>query len=327
MNVQPLDALAPMTVRDAATGAGGGQRDLILGIVDNYDFYEVSRFLITLRQTSFDGHVCLFAGPNISVRTARRIREHDVEVIQYGPRFPFIESPHPDGPSSLPEPIHIYNYRHFLYYDFLLKHAARFRNVLITDAKDVVFQSDPFDFPLHERLNVAMENPDILIGECPWTSPWVLSGYGPEVLERLKNKEMSCAGTTIAPAAVMMRYLELMLQQIGRMKDAYACADQAAHNLLLHEGALEPTQRLRNFESAILTVGSEPAYRLDAAGELVNRDGSAIAIIHQYDRHKELARLFEAKVRPSGWQRLGAKIAFRVRLLPRRFWAKMGRRR
>src|SRR5437763_13567405 len=96
--------------------------NLILGTVENYDFYEFRRFLISLRKTSFRGHVCLFTGPGISPRTISEIGRHDVETVPYGSTFPFVADPHPDTPRSLPQPIHVYNYRHFLYYDYLLKH-------------------------------------------------------------------------------------------------------------------------------------------------------------------------------------------------------------
>ena len=287
--------------------------DLILGTVENYDFYEFRRFLISLRRTRFGGHVCLFVGPGISRRTIASIRKYDVEVVPYRRAFPFVADPHPGAPESLPEPIYVFNYRHFLYYDYLLKHCTRFRNVLLTDVKDVVFQRDPFDFAIGERINVAMENPNISVGSCPWTSQWLLAGYPPEVLERLKDEEMSCAGTTLAPVPLIMRYLELMLAEIARMKDAYECADQAAHNLLLHEGKLGPVNRLRNFEGPILTVGTEPRYRLNDKEELVNRDGSTIAVVHQYDRHAELVRICEEKAIPSALRRWASKAAFRLK--------------
>ena len=183
--------------------------------------------------------------------------------------------------------------------------------MLITDVKDVVFQRDPFGFAVGDRIHVAMENADIPVGSCPWTSHWILAGYPAEVLERLKDEEMSCAGTTLAPVPLMMRYLELMLAEISRMRDAYECADQAAHNLLLHEGKLEPVNRLRNFEGPILTVGTEPRYQLNDDRELVNRDGSAIAVVHQYDRHAELVRIYEEKAIPSASRRWVSKAAFR----------------
>jgi hypothetical protein len=302
-------------------------QDLILGTVEHYDFYEFRRFLISLRQTSFRGHVCLFAGPGISRATIRKIRRYDVEVVPYRRAFPFIMDPHPDAPESLPQPIYVFNYRHYFYFDYLLKHGRKIRNVLLTDVRDVIFQRDPFAFPLSNRIHVAMENPDISVGACPWTSQWVLAGYPPEVLGRLKDKEMSCAGTTMAPVPLMMRYLRQMLAEIAGMNDAYACADQAAHNVLLHEGKLDPVARLRNFAGPILTLGSEPRYELNEQKELVNRDGSIIAVIHQYDRHPELVRIFEAKAVPSAWRRRVSLAAFRLKTLPRRLWARaFGRR-
>jgi hypothetical protein len=250
----------------------------------------------------------------------RRIRQYDVEVVPYRAAFPFVTDPHRDAPSSLPEPIHVFNYRHYLSYDYLLKHGRRFANVLITDVKDVVFQRDPFGYRLSDHIHVAMENPDIPLGACPWTSRWVVAGYSPEMLERLKDNELSCAGTTLAPVPLMLRYLELMLTEIVAMKDAYESADQAAHNLLLHEGKLDPVRKLRNFEGPILTVGTEPRYQLDENHELVNRDGSVIAVVHQYDRHPDLVRIYERKAVPSAWRRCLAKMVFRfkrrIRSLP-----------
>ncbi|MBV9528163.1 hypothetical protein [Sphingomonas sp.] len=295
-------------------------RDLILGIVNNYGFYQVSRFILTLRQSGFQGRLCLFAGPATSRATVRRMRAHGVEVIRYRESFPFIESPHPDSRRSLPKRIHIYNYRHFLYHDYLLKNGGRFRNVLLADVKDVVFQRDPFDFPIGDRLYVAMESPRNPIGRCESTPDWIVAGFGTARLEQLRDKPMSCAGTTIGPVAEVERYLRALLGQIDIMRDAYACADQAAHNLLLHSGGLDPVQRVENFEGPILTVGTEPGYQLNERSELVNRDGSVINIIHQYDRHPELVALFEAKVRPVAWKRLLAKLSFDASSGIRRRW-------
>jgi len=290
-----------------------GLQDLILGTVEHYDWYEFRLFLISLRRTSFRGHICLFVGPGISRGTIRKIRRYDVEVVPYGVAFPFVTDPHEDAPKSLPKPIYIFNYRHFLYYDYLLKHGRKFRNVLLSDVRDVAFQQAPFEGPVSDAIHVAMENPDIPVGACPWTSQWLLAGYAPEVLERLKDKDMSCAGTTLAPVKHMMRYLELMLAEIAGMKDAFTCADQAAHNLLLHEGKLDPIEKLRNFEGPILTVGTEPRYKLNEKKELVNRDGSTIAIIHQYDRHPELLRLLEKRTIPSVWKRSASRAALRFK--------------
>jgi hypothetical protein len=302
--------------------------DLILGIIDNYTYSEVSPFILTLRKTGFQGHVCLFAGENISNATAARLRRLGVEVIRYEEKFPFVRDPHPDNFKWLPEPIYIYNYRHFLYLDYLLKHPGRFRNVLITDVRDVAFQRNPFDFEIADAIHVAMESSKIRIGRCPWNSGWIVTGFGDAALDPVRESEMSCAGTTLAPAAQMERYLRTMLPRIQQMADAYECADQAAHNLLLHEGRLEPSVRMYNFRSPFLTVGTETGYRLDRTLGVVNEDGSLIHLVHQYDRHPELIGFFQAKARPSGLRRMLAKLFNRIQLHARRFgrpWSRLRR--
>lgn len=227
-------------------------------------------------------------------------------MIEYRRRFPFIPDPHPDCPKALPEPIYIFNYRHFLYRDYLLKHGQRFRNVLLSDVKDVVFQDDPFSSDLGSRLHVAMESTRIPIGECAYTSEWILAGYGETVFDELKENELSCAGTVLGPVGAVERYLDAMLDQIRTMRDAFHCADQAAHNIMLHRGQLEPAVRLYNFHGPVATVGTETQFRRNARGQLVNEDGSVIAIVHQYDRHPKLVRMFDRAAYPSIWQRAAA---------------------
>jgi hypothetical protein len=282
--------------------------DLILGIVEEYHWHQIARFLLTLRRTRFSGHLCLFAGPGISSATQHKLKKNGAEVIPYGRRFPFIADPHPDAPKSLPEPTYIFNYRHFLYYDYLLKHGHRFRNVLLTDVKDVVFQKDPFDFPIGDQLYVAMESTSIPIGDCVFTSGWIVAGYGEDVLDELKDKELSCAGTVLGTVEAIRRYLRSMLDQIQQMRDAYDCADQAAHNLMLHRGELQPATRLYNFRGPVATVGTEANMAANDRGQLVNEDESVIAIVHQYDRHPELVRLFDRLAYPSALRRQAATM-------------------
>jgi hypothetical protein len=303
--------------------------DLILGIIDNYTFYEVSPFILTLRKTTFDGHVCLFAGESISIVTIAVLRRFGVEVIRYKDKFPFVPDPHEENVKWLPNPIYIYNYRHFLYLDYLLKHPGEFRNVLMTDVRDVIFQKDPFDFDVQDGIHVAMESSKIPIGRCPWNSGWIISGFGEAALDEVRDLQVSCAGTTLAPAPHMEHYLRMILAMIQQMADAYECADQAAHNLMLHEGRLEPATRLYNFRSPFLTVGTETSYRLDASRGLVNEDGSLINLVHQYDRHPELIKFFGVKSRPSRWRRILAKVIHHIELRAwrlSRIWRRFQRR-
>ncbi|MDO7874166.1 hypothetical protein Q5H93_05430 [Hymenobacter sp. ASUV-10] len=263
-------------------------RNLILGISDNYNYFHLSRFFESLYKTSFDGHVCLFVGPNTGANTVRQLQKLGVETILYKKDFPYISQPHPANFPALPDPIHIYNFRHFLYYDYILKHEQDFDNVLLTDVRDVVFQKDPFDFPIASQLYVAMESRDKRIGSCQYNSKWVLNGYGQEKLDELAEQIVSCAGTTLGPMAQIKRYLHTLLSAILELKDAYGCADQAVHNDLLHSGRIAPVRQLYNDDTPILTVGAEFEFKLDPQGYLLDGKGHRANTVHQYDRHPTL---------------------------------------
>jgi hypothetical protein len=72
--------------------------------------------------------------------------------------------------------------------------------------------------------------------------------------------------------------------------------DQGIVNRLCHgdDAADLPGLVLHPYRSSpVLHLGNAPpgTVRLDGAGELRNDDGELVAIVHQYDRHPELASL------------------------------------
>lgn len=264
------------------------KKNLILTISDYYNFYHLSRFFLSLFRTSFSGHVVVFAGPHTGNNTIRAMEAFGVEVIRYQNKFPFIPIPHPNNLKQLPDPIHIYNFRHFLYYDYLLKHEGEFEKILLTDIRDVAFQDDPFSFPMQEAVYVAIENRTKKLGECQYNGRWVRNGYGEDVLTDMADHIVSCAGTTLGPASHIKRYLEKLLHEIVHLRDAYDCADQAAHNYLLHGNKIDSVVKMYNDDAPVMTVGSERQFTLDKEGYLLNNAGHRPATIHQYDRHPQL---------------------------------------
>lgn len=271
-----------------------------MGIIDNYTYQEICIFLLSLEKVAYSGHVCFFAGPGISERTEAKVKAHGVEVIKYQKDFPFIANPHPNNFSQLPQPVHIYNFRHFLYYDYLLRNQHKFNHVLLTDVRDVLFQRDPFGFEIKEKIYVAVENIAEKIGQNSCTAQWIKKGYSVDILSLVKDKEVICAGTILAPANLMVFYLKRLIEEFFSVKNAYKCADQAMHNVLIHTNQIQ-VHPFYNFNGPFLTLDTERNYCLDSDGHLVNRNGDVIPIIHQYDRHKELLTLFIEKYKASSF--------------------------
>jgi hypothetical protein len=288
------------------------ENNLILTISDNYNFFHLSRFFLSLFKTSFKGKAVLYAGPNTGTSSIKKLRSIGVEVIQYKAAFPYIDTPHLANFKQLPEPIHIYNFRHFLYLDYILKHEEQFSKVLLTDVRDVVFQRDPFDFDMDNALYVAMESRSRKIADCQYNSAWIRNGYGKDVMLEMAPHIISCAGTTIGPMVRVKAYLEILLQEIMTLRDAYNCADQAVHNRLLQQGRIAPVIQLYNEDSPILTIGAEPDFTLDAAGFVLDGKGTRPAIVHQYDRHPSLIGAMDKLVYANELEKLYLKIKYKL---------------
>lgn len=286
--------------------------NLILTIGDNYNFFHLSRFFLSLFKTSFRGRVVLFAGPNTGEQSIKALHDIGVEVVRYTAEFPYVPNPHPANFKKLPDPIHIYNFRHFLYYDYLLKHEGEFGKVLLTDVRDVVFQRDPFDFPMQDALYVAMESRSRITADCQYNTEWIKKGYGDEVMLEMAPHVISCAGTTLGPTPRIKTYLETLLNEIIGLRDAYGCADQAVHNRLLQQGKLEPVVRLYNEDTPVLTIGAESKFELDAAGFLLDGKGTRPTTVHQYDRHPSLLAAMDKLVFSSSLQKYYLKLRYKM---------------
>ena len=262
--------------------------NLILSIV-NKDFSDLDQFFISLADSGYRGHTCIFAGPNSDPTLMAKLAADGVEIIRFDTTFPYVSDPHPHNFKSLPDPIILFNYRYFLYYDYLLKNPGRFANVLLTDIRDVVFQRDPFEIITTDALYIALENSTV--DGCGYTGNWIRAGYGQSVLDEVKSMPLSCSGTTLGPAAHILRYLKAMVMEILKVRDAYHCFCQGIHNVLLHTGQLEPTVRINNNDGLIMTVGGHMTstelhqLRYDKQGYMLGKGSERSYIVHQFDRH------------------------------------------
>ena len=177
--------------------------------------------------------------------------------------------------------------RYMMYEDYLATFAQRFRKVLLTDLRDVVFQGDPFAEPLHTEVSFAAE--DDTIGPCPWNSSWLRMAYGEAVLEELADRQISCSGTTIGEADGIVRYLRTMRTEIEtRPYDRTTFGvDQGIHNYIVWK--LRPAYgRLDIVNSVVKTLYYTSKDRVQVTDGRITVDGRAAPVIHKYDSHPDL---------------------------------------
>jgi hypothetical protein len=84
-------------------------------------------------------------------------------------------------------------------------------------------------------------------------------------------------------------YLGEMIGEIVWRRRPMGSHDQAVHNMLLGRGRFGSPTIVPNGHGRVLTMGKMRTYEMDPDGTLLNADGSIPAVVHQWDRHVQIA--------------------------------------
>lgn len=161
--------------------------------------------------------------------------------------------------------------------------------VLLSDVRDVLFQASPFAEPVRS-LELFAEDASRQLGSDAFNRRWLRDLYGDEVVRQFASAVVSCSGTVIGPRSDILRYLAEMRADISARRQPMGNHDQGVHNFLLRSGRLAPAEVVANGTGRVLTMGAMGTISRSNSGQILNSDGSVPAILHQYDRHPELAR-------------------------------------
>lgn len=296
-----------------------------MGLVKNYKFEQIKPFLLSLKNIGYQGDVCFLVG-NLTPETMAAIKEYNVELKTFRELYvqlpvfkegkislkklyyyhklvnvyPFNRLNYwlvntltsGKNPSSVTKAkiaslfVHVMCVRYPLYYLYLTKYGQKYDNIMLTDVRDVIFQRDPFDFDIGDSLCCFYEDEGKTIGSCEVNSTWIKEGFNPQALTKIGHKKISCSGTTIGSRSAIMRYLEVMIDNMIQLKCHTWGIDQGVHNYILQTGLFDNVKFYENQHGPILTMHYTSADKLhfDNQGYLVNDDGSIINALHQYDR-------------------------------------------
>lgn len=267
-----------LTYSRPSQNAGAPPKNLILGAFGGYEFASAKPFLKSLAEVGFSGDVCLFA-QDISTSTRDELERWGVLVV---------ESDDPEIKRQI-----ITMGRFIAYQSILETIGARYQNVMLTDVRDVVFQRDPFDFEMGDSVCMFLEDTRMTIGECKFNRHFIWFLYGDEALREMSDRHISCSGTTLGSLRAVRDYVDCVVEKIRSMGERIEgyLGDQGIHNYILYKGLVRGIRVFDNQNGPVLTLGYVPESKLlfDQEGRLLNRDGSVVHVVHQFDRHPKLA--------------------------------------
>ena len=256
--------------------------DLVMGCACGYQIDSVRPFVESLFDLGqFRGEAVTFVRAEDKALTAY-LEAVGVKVFSLG-----IQDDYPIQAS----PVRARYFAYFKYLHDAVQSGRNYRSILLTDVRDVIFQRPLFETPSSE-LELHYENRSTLIGACKVNSQWISEQFGRQALASLADRPISCSGTVSGRMRGILEYLAemqiILLTLLPRVQKTDG-DDQGVHNYLLHSGLLPQAKVLENFER-VATLHHVPGEQLhiNAAGHVVNPDGSISEIVHQYDRHPHL---------------------------------------
>ena len=260
--------------------------NLVLGFAVGYSPEVMAPFVESIRSAGqFAGEVALFIDPAIPGAT-EYLKTRQIKPI------PFEGAKLSNANIGLA--------RCFSYLSYMREHWREgkvFQQILLTDVRDVVFQRALFGTPCDE-LEFHLEEPYPSIGACPYNALWIQQAFGDAVLERVADKNISCSGTVTGRASGIVNYLTQMTYLAERLPEHLRQVqgiDQGLHNYILYGGLPQSLTVKKNFERvATLGYAKGDEIRCDAAGCIVNPDGTISELAHQWDRHVGLSTTLHA---------------------------------
>lgn len=298
-------------------------RSLVLSYIEGYSARDIAPFVESLRATGYAGDVVFFTF-KVDADLERLFAEHRVQQIpvrrvdmKQSFRIPK-ELANSLGIASIFRPDGAINIRlaklfgalniettalarriaqllwhcnsgRFFYYEQFLERHREYEHVLIADVRDVMFQRSPFDSTIEEALYLFEEFPATPLGAQIDNATWIKRLYGRDVLAKLANFPIVCAGVMMGLNA---RVLECVKVIAGASVTNYIGwgTDQGTLNHLVRTGGLSSVVVKPYGSGPAMHVGIAPrdTIRTDPQGRVLNAEGEVCNIIHQYDRHPDL---------------------------------------
>lgn len=261
-------------------------KNLILGAAVGYTWDDLKILIKSLRKFS-NCRVILIFENSLSDKLQNKFKNYNIDYFIYKEK----------NKKNIPGLINSKSdvgQRRYEMYEFVLESIKKKPNkILLTDTRDVVFQSDIFKYNLKRSLNFFLESEKIL--NDPRNVRWLKRTVGEQVFNKIKNNLISCSGTTLGNFEEIMNYIRLMkkklyffpykrpLRHIISLKNVEPY-DQGIHNYLIYSKFFKDVECHKNNVSIICTTAYMKNFRFNKEGQLLNDQDEIYSAIHQYDR-------------------------------------------
>jgi hypothetical protein len=297
-------------------------KDLIVGVVDNYDWDKIKYWANSIDRSGFDGYKALIVY-NMDKNTAQKLTEKQFMLIgcsQYDEEKGFVFV----GNTN----IMVDRFLHIQNFLAMLDKPMDVNRVIITDVRDVVFQKNPtewLDKNYLKSFDIVVGSENMTYDNEPWGKNNLAKSFGEYFLERKREHPIYCAGVIAGDLDSIKDFclnLWLICRGLNPWVEGGGGPDQAAMNIMidleayhfstlftdpssgwvLHSGTSMPAikagsggigeEYIRNPNMEIKFIEDNNYSVVD---DSIHINDNMVTILHQWDRVPDWKKMVEAK--------------------------------
>ena len=177
-------------------------------------------------------------------------------------------------------------------YERFLTLNRSYRQVFLSDVRDVVFQAPIFDHEPGDRVSLFEQ--DETYGTAGCDTEWYRDAWGDAALAKVIGKKAVCIGTILGPSREVLSMVSEFCAFFRR--DAYIGIEQCVFNYMLHNDLMRtPYRVVENIKGQVATLANDIAHdATEIRDGYVRRatDGTIIPAVHMYDRWRDTRDLY-----------------------------------
>lgn len=291
-------------------------KDLIIGGASNYSWDQLKYWVNSIRKSGFTGDVAI-VGTNMNAATIKKLTDEGVILSLYGKQ-------NANGDIVAPQNGAPHVERFFYLWNFLESTKEEYNNVITTDTRDVIFQSNPSEWLDNNLIThfLVASSEGMRYKNEPWNNTNLIETFGPFFHDKLKEGFIFNVGTIAGDFKLVKGLLSFIFHlSVNR---AIPVVDQAVYNFILRQPPYtDDTLFTNNGDGWAIQLGTTLGAVKSGKGDLgmmfqtnadkyqeiyednqpvvengivKTNDGKPYVIVHQYDRvnglREEIERMY-----------------------------------
>lgn len=256
------------------------EKDLVICAAIGLDTDSIKNFIKSFRKHNNDADIFCIIESESSINKINFLKSNGVKLL-FSDSIKFTRT----QPN---------NTRFMKIADFLKETDKKYRNVLLSDIVDVVFQSDPFLNLTGEFIISPEEDEEKTIEKDQrFNARWLKQCFGDNLYEELKHNKILCCGTVIGSINNMKVYVDSICNEMFKLYENGSghfqdMMDQGIHNYLFYKTPeIFKNPIIKRNGDYIATVGItviEHPHKVEYLEDKIKVNGLIPSIVHQYNR-------------------------------------------